>query len=505
MVNEYMEIDDFLHLISSRKINRHQIENIKRIVKLSDNFHKTAKIPKPRYKVDDETIVLESGHQPNFLPYPGVWRKVFLLDYFQNKLESLGEASIPIFGIFDFDLCTTKWLFQNRVPAINKNGFVSIGLKRASGKDMWKRFNSLEKPSPEIWENEIQKIRVIYKNSDTNVLETLSEEMWISYELGDRISEINAILLARLCTRLGLNVVFFRYSDVQQSGLFIDEWKKVLPHIEGFNKIHNEVIKNRGLKNIAPVDLNSAPFWYHCGCGGKVQLYLRSGYFTGTCPVCEEGHEIDDIENEFENLSPKAVMRNIVFSEGLGTSLFISGSGGGLKYGAISNEIARRLGFQNPLTLTWIGKDCYLGDVHKHILNEVRRNLDISENELYEHHSAVSKLAFKRQKLAKSAELQEDAEKYIGRYIYSDTLIKMAYNIFYITPSIVDILFTVGFDGAIDAWKRAIKQAIIKMNEFCLIERDVIYGNQNLRALYDTVKILKEESKKIDPLGILGG
>ena len=112
----------------------------------------------------------------------------------------------------------------------------------------------------------------------------------------------------------------------------------------------------------------------------------------------------------------------------------------------------------------------------------------------------------KRQELAKSSGGSGgDAQRNIGKYIYSDTLLRITYNVFYGTPSLIDILFAVGFDEVLNTWKRTIRQAKIKMNEFCLIEEDVIYSNRNLRALYDTIKALKDKSGELDPLSVLGG
>ncbi|RLI78390.1 hypothetical protein DRP05_07395 [Archaeoglobales archaeon] len=475
--------------------NEINLENVKKIVDLSAEFHKKAKIPAKNCKIDEDSLILESGHQPNFFPYSGIWRKVFLLDYFT---EMFREKTIPIFGFFDFNLSTAKWLFQNRIPAVNKNGFVTIGFTKPRNLDMWRRFNSIEKPSEKKWEKEINKIYNIYGKNEK--VEEIAEEIWKSYELGDTLSDVNAILFARLSSKLGFNVLFFRYSDVQKSKLFVDEWRKIIDKVELFNKIHNEVVESKNLGDIGFVDINSAPFWYHCECGGKVQMHLN-GSFNGECLVCGKSYEFDDneIEEEFKNLSPKAVMRNTVFAEGLRTTVFIAGSGGGLRYGLISNEVAKRFGFNIPITLAWSGRDYYLGKAHKIVLKELERNLKVGIDDLFDYDIALSKVKKRRFQLAKA--ISSSDEKRRGQYVYSETLLSIANNVFSTTPSMLDLLAS-GYD-VVEVWQKTIVDAEIENKEFCIIKKDVVYGDENLPKLYDAIKRLKNRSKEIDPLNIL--
>ena len=53
--------------------------------------------------------------------------------------------------------------------------------------------------------------------------------------------------------------------------------------------------------------------------------------------------------------------RNLVFSQGLKTDIFISGAGGGLRYGAVAFDASDELGFHKPVTLAWKGREYYLG------------------------------------------------------------------------------------------------------------------------------------------------
>ncbi|MGA7628711.1 MAG: hypothetical protein WCA60_09480, partial [Methanoregula sp.] len=55
----------------------------------------------PSEKITSDTVILESGHQPNFLPHCGTWKKAFLLDRIYRKLQEKGIPAIAFFGLAD--------------------------------------------------------------------------------------------------------------------------------------------------------------------------------------------------------------------------------------------------------------------------------------------------------------------------------------------------------------------------------------------------------------------
>ncbi|MEA3255820.1 MAG: hypothetical protein U9Q22_08310, partial [Candidatus Altiarchaeota archaeon] len=78
---------DFLTHLQGHVLNRRQLENISRVMELSAKFHREAGIPLPEFsEVNPESLILESGHQPNFLPHSGTFKKLFLLGFFRKKL-----------------------------------------------------------------------------------------------------------------------------------------------------------------------------------------------------------------------------------------------------------------------------------------------------------------------------------------------------------------------------------------------------------------------------------
>ncbi|HEC57316.1 MAG TPA: hypothetical protein ENI32_05485 [Candidatus Syntrophoarchaeum butanivorans] len=161
------------------------------------------------------------------------------MDFFDKELSvfDINRKAIPLFGFADYNLCTAKWLYQNRIPAMTKDGYETVGFK-ISGKDRWKRFDSIEKPPEEVWTKELERIRTFYrkaikknKEEAKGNLERLMEEMCKSYELGKSFSDVNAILFSRVCNLLlGL---------LSQAKLFI---------LKQNNKIHGKKASLRSCK-----------------------------------------------------------------------------------------------------------------------------------------------------------------------------------------------------------------------------------------------------------------
>ncbi len=117
-----MQLDKFINSLPCRELNEKQIFNVEKIKNLSPTFHKDAGIPFPEKEIDSRSIVLESGHQPNYLPYPGTYKKAFLLDFLRKKTDN----SIALFGFADYNLCTAPILYSNKIPALTKDGCVKV-------------------------------------------------------------------------------------------------------------------------------------------------------------------------------------------------------------------------------------------------------------------------------------------------------------------------------------------------------------------------------------------
>lgn len=479
----------------NRNLKKSQLSNLEAVFEAVKDFSKDAEVDFLCPPVDRETILLESGHQPNFLPHAGFWKKLFLLDLLRKKFEKQGKKAIALFGFADYNLSTSRLLTQNKLPALNKLGYEKVGFKIDN---VWKRFDCIQKPEETEWKKEIEKIANHYKKYSTsqNTKLNLTELIKIleeSYRYAKNFPDLNAFFISRVCNKLfNLGINFFRYSDLQRKRVFLEEWKNIILNIRKYNSIYNNTVNNLNI-DIPLCDSDSLPFWYHCSCGAKVNLLLNERHGTGKCRLCSKDHVIDiyQLEEKFEDMSPNGVSRNVIFSEGMGTHIFISGSGGSLVYGKISEAISKELGFCLPCTVSWKSGDYYIGHAHAAALLELGRICGIAEDITHENIDKIIKDK-KNRLAAMAAEAKEKGEKeevkkYEGQYKNMGTSIAIIKAIFNTTPSFIDILVCQGFKKTLERWEHALMYAGEK-----IIVKDVVYGNEDVVDIYKKLEELSD-------------
>ena len=116
--------------------------------------------------------------------------------------------------------------------------------------------------------------------------------------------------------------------------------------------------------------------------------------------------------------------------------------------------------------------------------------------------SALGKLIEFREKLAKRS--SKDFQKSLGMYKFSETLLKIAANVFSVVPSMLDIIVTHDPATITKNWSEALRSAEIDtgISNFVEIKKDIEYS-ENAKNLYGSINYLHNMSRKIDPLGIL--
>jgi hypothetical protein len=330
--------------------------------------------------------------------------------------------------------------------------------------------------------------------------EFLGETLQDSYERGRTLSEINAIFISKLCAVWNLDTLFFLYSDLHEGEIFVEEFKEIIK--SDYIKTFDEAVQKLQMNGIEEMKGDAFPFWYHCSCGGKVSLrmVLRDHLLcSGVCPVCNEKHELHlgriknpDIEEHFKDMSVRAVTRNLIFTKGLGTSIYVSGTGGGLRYGRVSNYVASRLGMPSPLTVAWENRDYYLGMGHLNAIKTLGRSLGMSYSdltngeflqELGEKRSEVNirlsetkmeldllrdekdrlSKQYKRErrdeilkKLRSISERQKELLRRFQRYNELNNKLRAIKNLFAVTPSIVDLGLSIGWREVAENWKEVL-------------------------------------------------
>ena len=249
-----------------------QQKNASRLIKVSKKFHKNAKLNCEDANIEsDETIILESGHQPNFLSHAGTWKKAFCLHWIHNNLKCDGNQSVAFFGLADQNISTARLLSKNQIPSLNRDGMLKIGFNIKES-DKFKSFSSVSKPSLENWQNEINKINQHYhdiakktkmKGLEGNIQwDHVLEILWTSYETANNFAELNGYIFAKICYEIfGLDISFFLYSDMHHDNFFMDESVAILRNLHQYNKKYNQIVDQKGL-HIPRVTLDHMPFWY---------------------------------------------------------------------------------------------------------------------------------------------------------------------------------------------------------------------------------------------------
>ncbi|MFH0862724.1 MAG: hypothetical protein V1875_06830 [Candidatus Altiarchaeota archaeon] len=485
-----MEAEDFGNGLSGGSLTKEQETNLRGIREISREFHHRCGIPPADSDISTSSLVLESGHQPNFLPHSGVFRKVYLLDWFAKKLQARGADAVPLFGFADYNLSTANLLNQNRIPETNRDGFYKIGFPLGQ-KDRWKRFDKVPKPDSSALQKQLTAIRASYERNCKRAklpfepvsknLQTLASLMEDAHRRADSFAAFNAYTIAKTCTDLlGLKVAFFAYSDVQEGNLLIEAAQRLATRHQDYNKACNESVRKRGLEaELGVAEEHFFPFWLHCECGGKTTLNVRNGQVEGKCPLCGTHHMLSQSEftANYPLMAPTAIARNIIFSEGLGTTLFMSGSGGGLRYGAVANDVSDAMGFRKPITLSWSGADRYLGAARQAALADLSAALSATRDEMAS--ISLSSLAESRRKelqllLDGAKDDKKKWQTYSGQIKNIETQMNTAAGIFTLTPSFLDVYVNNAADIPV-AWKTALESSEAQTGEFAKIKADIKY------------------------------
>ena len=146
--------------------------------------------------------------------------------------------------------------------------------------------------------------------------------------------------------------------------------------------------------------------------------------------------------------------------------------------------------------------------MHESVLNELKNVFDLSIEDMFMlgEEGVILKMIEKREELTailrNSGLSKKLVRKYKGYYINTDTQTRIAGNVFSLTPSMLDIFVSVGFEAVSEIWKNALADLDIESGEFYRIMKDVIYRDESVLRVYRNVKVLVERNEEIDPLGM---
>ncbi|MBN1195557.1 MAG: hypothetical protein JXA08_09480 [Methanomicrobiaceae archaeon] len=480
-------------------------ETITELLGLSRDFAAVAGCtPPPCDTVSASLLVLESGHQPNFLPYPGIWRKAWLLDRLRQRCREQGTPAIAFWGFADQNLGTAPVLFRNQVPALKKSGSESIGFPRQEGPERMKCFNRLPRPDEEVWDREKEKIARLYtKNPRIDAVLRIMDEAW---GRSDSLADVNACVFARICTEIfGLSLCFFMHSEAISAGIGEAASRLICSDIGHYAAIYNRVAADAGLP---PVPAGHVPFWYHCPCGGKLPLTVIAPELAGgACPVCGTVHEAALAAKGFAGWTGRrgftSVTRDVVMGDTLFDALFISGAGGSLAYGKISRAVADAFSLHRPVTLAWASRDYYLGRAHRAALQDLERACGTGVPALLRGAGAGAGAALAREReeiRCRNDCDQREMRRLLNECARKETAVATVRGVFATMPSFIDLLAMLDPEEIRAAWEQALGTAQVEATAegAFLLRQDVCYptegddsiGCDDLVRLYAAVRDL---------------
>lgn len=415
-------VDSIQKKHNSRTISQKSLENREKFANKAEKFHKEADTLTSSMKESIENlkrrkkcIFLFSAHQPNFMPYSGVIRKLTLMEALKTRLEAL--YSIPVICLFSIsdESLPDRWVKNAQLPDIR----MSEGCLNISNPEITKkhhdrltgygkytiRINSIPKPSPEVlstWKDEIkswidstlkltkrlanknnyqisiEQINALFKNTK-EVIQILSE----SYKQARNYADLNAFLLSKIINKsFGYNTLFVRYSESKE--ILNDEILLLSSNYERYF----EVLKEAFMKTQnSVIDIKLAPFWYHCKCGGMANLLFQNSETTnlylGDCTNCGKNYRFSVAEitpekgNFFSNISLRAIPFTVVYFRGLAPDLYVGGTGGLTEYYPQARIVVEKLGTEWPVIGIWNPYDRYAGIGQLHAFLASREKLPL--------------------------------------------------------------------------------------------------------------------------------
>lgn len=502
-----MKCEDFINKIINNdyKKNEEQIQNLIQIGNIATEFHKQSKTLTDSIKEKleilkncDNYLIIEIAHQPNYLPYYGVWKKAIFANYLSELLDKEKIPTVVLFGLVDQDTSMSPFLYKNKIPYYSKEGFKNIGYKIKGENEWWREWCKQPLPPRDEIEKQHDFLMNLYidnglskNDKDIVIMEELLKECYLT---DCTFSEANSKFFSIVCNRIfNTNIVFFSYSKAQKNNIFTKQFESLLSKRKNYVNIYNQIIEREKL-DLEKIAKDHIPFWYHCGCGGKIRIKIddEKSIFFGTCPICnfffEKKNDINyDLSTIYESISFEAVSRELIVPTAIGTDVYIEGSGGSLSFRKISNVIAREMNFNIPVAIGWKSKDKYVSlMLHKLIkleqkypaeaidyeLSNSRNKIDIMNKEIaelndqhktltdelkkYEYNSIEFKnnLELLKNVNVKKKNINVELTK-ISSKLEKSQIIMNAMNQ---TPSILDEVLSAGFDNVLRIWLSDLKE-----------------------------------------------
>lgn len=403
-----------------RKITEKAIENRERFADKARKFHEEAgtltnlvRENIEYLKKGEDCFFLLSAHQPNLMPYSGMVRKLTLMEAVTRRLKTIHSipSTINLHSISD-QAFPDRWVKTAQLPnVLRREGYIDINNpeikkkphNRLTGYGKYGiRIDSIPKPSSEtmsMWREKIESwvhnnlkatkklarkygcqvldehCEMLFKNA-RDFLDILNE----SYKRAKNYADFNAFILSKIVNdSFGYGTLFVRYSESKD--IVKDEVSSLSLN---YKKYFTALKEAKWRTRATIIDMQLAPFWYHCRCGGMVNLLVHNSkstsYCEGKCTNCEKSYRFDisfitsEKINFFSHVSLRSIPFLLIYSEGLRPDLYVGGVGGMKDYYPEAKIVADRLEIEWPVIGIWNPQDYYAGIGQLHAFLLFKRN-----------------------------------------------------------------------------------------------------------------------------------
>lgn len=430
---------------------RNAKKHMKFFLNLSRQYYKKSGLYMPHFNdakaILDNPFVIESAHQPNFLPSINYFAKILLGNNLANN-----EDTIFFHGFLDTDTTSEKWSTTNILPFINKPGYLSFGFPSLKG--IKKPFSLINKPSEKDFDIMIGSIAKAYSN---NSLKTIKGKSWDvsknklidvlrrAYEKAENLGQLNSFMCSNILGEIfNIYPFYYLFSDITGNPEFYSYFLYFFDNCKTINE------QTALISTSSKSDLNIVPLWFHCDCGNKLKILKKDeDNFISACNKCSAGYTINKefIKKNLFRFSVNYLTRALLVSQILGTDVYITGKGGvdpaSGQYEVTLQHLARKLNIPLYRLLVLDTNFTYPGIIYKNYINELAlRGLNIKKLGP-EIKKTENQISFYKQSLSNS----DSSEKKELSKLNSKLIFLRFNQSGRIRASFIDVIITYGMDG----------------------------------------------------------
>jgi hypothetical protein len=336
---------------------------------------------------DPSSYIFVSVHQPNLFPYSGVFKKIVLAQTLKDKLRGSqqGNKIINLFVVIDHDFMDETWIHRAQLPSAGDSGGILELRYPVHSSERWQMVFKNPVPSPGILYQWKEQIRTWIKKSSpkscrSHLLKNFGD-FWPYVEESQRsaksFADFSSFIMSKLVNdEWKYDTLFVKLSDI--SHVLKEGFIFLLNNFKTYSSALREaesVLKYNRINNtgVSPNVYLLSPLWIHCTCGSKGSSVIQAhsnhrARLVGKCISCKKDlsislgnlTELAIREEDLPNLSPRAIPILLLLSRELGSTCYISGTGGA-SYAVYNAFASNRLSLRNPLFIFWPSTESYDG------------------------------------------------------------------------------------------------------------------------------------------------